>query len=221
MAFTPLMIQLEDRKAVIIGGGKVACKRARTLIDTGAQVTIVSPHLTSELHAMAENAEVDWKKKTFQPKDIKDAYIVVIATNNELVNEQVWQSSAKVPLVNVTGQAERGNLQFPGHIKRGRLSIAVSTGGASPKLSARMKEELEQKYNHDYEDYVDFLYTCRQYIKRSRLSSEEKQETLKKLVEEDYMDETKQTSMLEWLKQEEEGGDDHEWTAREAGGRSR
>ncbi|MGP4077355.1 NAD(P)-binding protein [Halobacillus sp. K22] len=221
MAFAPLMVQLENRRAVIIGGGKVACKRARTLIESGAQVTIVSPHLTSELSVMAADSLVEWKKKLFQPNDIKDAYIVVIATNNELVNEQVWQSSSRVPLVNVTGEAERGNLQFPGHIKRGRLSIAVSTGGASPKLAARMKEELEQKYNHDYEDYVDFLYTCRQYIKRSRLSSEEKQETLKKLVEEDYMDETKQRPMLEWLKQQAEGGDHHEWTARETSGRSR
>ena len=97
MAFAPLMVQLENRRAVIIGGGKVACKRARTLIESGAQVTIVSPHLTSELNAMAEDSVVVWKKKAFQPKDIKDAYIVVIATNNELVNEQVWQSSTRVP----------------------------------------------------------------------------------------------------------------------------
>ncbi|MCA1011521.1 NAD(P)-binding protein [Halobacillus halophilus] len=206
MAFAPLMVQLENRRAVIIGGGKVACKRARTLIESGAQVTIVSPHLTSELRAMVEDAEVVWKKKTFQPKDIREAYIVVIATDNERVNEQVWQSSSSIPLVNVTGQAERGNLQFPGHIKRGRLSIAVSTGGASPKLSARMKEELEHKYDHTYEDYVDFLYTCRLYIKRSRLSSEEKQEILKQLVEEDYGNEAKQQHMLKWLKQTE-GGD--------------
>ncbi|ASF39139.1 hypothetical protein CEH05_08415 [Halobacillus halophilus] len=210
MAFAPLMVQLENRRAVIIGGGKVACKRARTLIESGAQVTVVSPHLTSELSVMAEDSVVAWKKKLFQPKDIKDAYIVVIATNNELVNEQVWQSSSRVPLVNVTGEAERGNLQFPGHIKRGRLSIAVSTGGASPKLASRMKEELEQKYDHTYEDYVDFLYTCRLYIKRSRLSSEEKQETLKQLVEEDYREEAKQHIMLEWLKQKTEGGDDDE-----------
>ncbi|TGB03674.1 NAD(P)-binding protein [Halobacillus salinus] len=215
---TPLMVDLTGKNAVIVGGGKVAEKRARVLVESGALVTIISPTITQALQSKIGHNTIEWKQKDFDSSDVQHTYLVVIATDDEGTNEQILAACEHVPLVNVASKAECGNLHFPGHFSRGKLSVAVSTNGASPMLTSRIKEELEQKYDEDYGAYVDFLFECRQLIKRKPFASDEKRLILQALLDEAFFDTEKQQELRIHIERSEEGGDMLEWIERKTSG---
>ncbi|MFG6117552.1 NAD(P)-binding protein [Halobacillus sp. MO56] len=204
--FQPLMIDFKGRRVVIVGGGKVAVKRARVLLQGGAVITVISPALDTELEKAWEQKKVNWKKKLFEPGDLEGAFMAVVATDDPSVNMSVLPSSYQVPLVNAAGQASGGNVQFPAFLKRGKLTLAVSTHGASPILTSRIKEELEHQFEPDYESYVDFLYECRQLVKNCPLTKQEKRQFLHELLDESFMTEEKQQQTILWLERLAEGG---------------
>lgn len=204
--FQPLMIDIKSRHVIIIGGGKVAAKRARTLLQRGAIITVISPVLEAEIQEMWRQRKVNWEKKPFQSGDLKGAFMAVVATDDPSVNLSVLQSSSDVPLVNAATEASQGNVQFPAFLTRGKLTIAVSTNGASPMLTSRIKEELEYQYEADFETYVDFLYECRQLVKNSPLTKQEKHQFLHELLDEAFMSKEKQQQTILWLKRLAEGG---------------
>ncbi len=201
----PIMVDLRGKDALIIGGGNVAHKRANLLCESEAHVTIVSPELSNPLKGMWQRSEVKWKKKKFEPEDLQGVYMVVIATNDPEVNEQVLHSANEIPLVNAANHAERGNIQFSNFISRGKLTISVSTNGASPKLSSKIKKDLEKQYDERYEAYVDFLYECRRQVKHSSISKEKQNDILSTLLSEVYFDQAEQDQFKDWLELTVEG----------------
>lgn len=211
---TPLMVDLTGKKAVIVGGGKVAEKRTRVLVESGASVTIISPTITEGLQELIEDSTTEWKQKHFDSRDVQHTYLVVIATDDDETNERIRESCDHVPLVNVASKAERGNLHFPAHLSRGKLSVAVSTNGASPMLTSRIKEELERTYDEAYEAYVDFLYECRQLIKRKGFAPEEKRFILQALLDDTFFDRGKQQALWNKMNRTNEGGEICEWIGR-------
>ncbi|MFC2947364.1 NAD(P)-binding protein [Virgibacillus sediminis] len=200
MAVTPLMIDLTEQHAVIVGGGRVAERRAATLLAGGAFVTVISPHLSNGLQREWEKGQILWKQKLFEATDIYDAFIVIVATDNPKVNESVINAASPNMLVNAAGEAEQGNVVFPSFFRRGKLSISVSTNGASPQLSAKIKKDLQGIYSENYEGYLDFLAESRKLIKRSRLDPHYQQLLLKELLSESFFDENKQLSAMVWFR---------------------
>ncbi|SDY08127.1 NAD(P)-binding protein [Salimicrobium album] len=199
MSHLPLTVDMKGKMVVIVGGGPVAEKRAKKLLDAEASITIVSPEVTPDLEYLAGEERFYWKRRTFEPRDIEGVFLLIAATGNRQVDEEVKKAGENVPLVNIAGEADAGNIHFPAHFSRGRLSIAVSTGGASPALAARIKSRLEEDYDEDYGAYLDFLHVCRTTIKTSGLSKEKKKEAIKKLLDEEYEEEKEQARMVAWL----------------------
>lgn len=183
---TPMMVDLENRTAVIIGGGRVAFKRAKLLVDHGACITIISPSIIDELNQILRCCHIAWKRKEFEPTDLSGAFLVVIATNNKEENDRIAASASEVPLLNRADGGEGGNLHFPGYVSRGKMTVAVSTGGASPMLASRITRRLEKEFPTDYGDYIDFLYECRHYLKQSDLSKEVQHNFLQRMLEDAY-----------------------------------
>ncbi|WP_404404353.1 NAD(P)-binding protein [Jeotgalibacillus malaysiensis] len=196
MSHLPLTVNMKGKRVVIVGGGTVAEKRAKKLLDAEASITIVSPEITPGLGHLAGEERFHWKRRTFERSDIEGAFLLIAATGNRHVDEEVKKAGENVPLVNISGEADAGNIHFPAHFSRGRLSIAVSTGGASPALAARIKNRLEEEYDEDYAAYLDFLHVCRTKIKTSGLSEEKKKEAINKLLDEDCGEEKEQALMV-------------------------
>ncbi|KHE70245.1 NAD(P)-binding protein [Halobacillus sp. BBL2006] len=186
MSAIPMMVDLAGKRTVVVGGGVVAEKRVKTLNKKGVFITLISPSLTSTLKCMIDDEKISWKKKRFSEEDVIDAFAVVIATNDLEVNEMALQAASQVPLINYAPDVDRGNFSIPAYFSRGKLTISVSTEGASPMLTARIKADLEKGFEDDYGQYVDFLYECRQQIKRSSLPKVEKQALLKHLLQDTY-----------------------------------
>ncbi|WP_435975701.1 NAD(P)-binding protein [Staphylococcus aureus] len=195
----PLMIDLTNKNVVIVGGGTVASRRAQTLSQYVEHMTVISPTITEKLRNMVDKGVVIWKGKEFEPSDIVDAYLVIAATNEPRVNEAVKKALPEHALFNNVGDASNGNVVFPSALHRDKLTISVSTDGASPKLTKSIMAELEALYPPSYSSYIDFLYTCRQKIKLLDITYNEKQQLLSQIVSQEYLNHDKQAQFLAWL----------------------
>lgn len=195
----PLMIDLTNKNVVIVGGGTVASRRAQTLSQYVEHMTVISPTITEKLQNMVDKGVVIWKGKEFEPSDIVDAYLVIAATNEPRVNEALKQALPEHALFNNVGDASNGNVVFPSALHRDKLTISVSTDGASPKLTKSIMAELEALYPPSYSSYIDFLYTCRQKIKLLDITYNEKQQLLSQIVSQEYLNHDKQAQFLAWL----------------------
>jgi precorrin-2 dehydrogenase/sirohydrochlorin ferrochelatase len=205
MGFIPIMMDFQNKEVVIVGGGKVAKKRLQQLANTGAYVTIVSPDLLPELQELHELKVFTWKNKEFQAEDVSDAHVIIIATNNPSVNQYVTESAPKTAFVNHTENAERGNLIFPASLQRGKLTVSISTGGASPYLASNIKNQFESMFDDQYGIFIDFLYECRGLLKKSSLSHEERIALLTEILKDEYRNTEKQKEILTQLKTTRKG----------------
>ncbi|WP_156288476.1 NAD(P)-binding protein [Oceanobacillus salinisoli] len=200
MARIPLMLDLNEKNIVIVGGGVVAQRRVYSLVESGAFITVISPEVSEGIYIMWKQGLLSWMKKYFEPEDIHDAFLVIAATNHTEVNQSIKQVVPADTLFNMVEDVEQGNIEFPGYFKRGKLSISVSTGGSSPILTSKIKRDLEKVYDWRYEEYVDFLYECRKLIKISSIDRNEKKELLNNLLSDEFLNEDKQEKALEYLK---------------------
>ncbi|SFD89913.1 precorrin-2 dehydrogenase / sirohydrochlorin ferrochelatase [Lentibacillus persicus] len=207
MTAIPLMIDLDGKRVIVVGGGAVAERRIRALLESGAHLTVISPDVTEAIYTLWQEGAVDWRQKRVSGGDLSDAFLIVTAANDLEVNQFVAARAPANALINNASDAERGNTQFPSFFNRGRLSLSVSTNGASPMLTANIKRDLEAQFDKRWTGYVDFLYECRQLLKRIRLPENEQRLILQQILSENYYHHANRQIMLNWLANEPEGED--------------
>jgi precorrin-2 dehydrogenase / sirohydrochlorin ferrochelatase len=164
MVYYPINLNLNGRKVVVIGGGRIAERKITGLIEAMAVVTVISPKLTIELTEYAEEGKITWKERDFTAEDIQDAFLVIAATNQPETNLSVKKAAAPHQLVSLVDNPEVSDFILPAVVNQGKLSITVSTSGASPILAKKIKQEIADQFGPEYKEYVDFLYSCRKRI---------------------------------------------------------
>ncbi|MBF0813675.1 NAD(P)-binding protein [Staphylococcus sp. KG4-3] len=199
MPFLPLMIDISQKQIVVVGGGKVAERRVSTLVHYATDIHIISPTISEHLRHMVKQDGVQWHAKSFEAKDIKQASLIIAATNNSEVNQQILASKPPHAFINMTSIAKEGDIVFPSILRRGKLTLSISTNGASPKLTAQILSEFKERFDDSYGDYVDFLYECRQKIKQTQLSMSQKEDFLKMVLTQPYREKNKQLEMMKRL----------------------
>ncbi|BDP43072.1 hypothetical protein DAETH_30410 [Deinococcus aetherius] len=133
------LLNLRDEPALVVGGGAVALRRARTLLDAGLRVTVVAPDLHPDFRALPVRAE----RRPYRPADLEGVRVAVAATDSEDVNDAVTgDARAAGVLVNHAGDAARGTLRFPAAVERGGVQVAVSTGRELPMLAQALRERI-------------------------------------------------------------------------------
>ncbi len=151
-------LSLEDAPCLVVGGGVVALRKVESLIAAGARVKVVSPEVAPEIEALEE---VEIARRKFRLEDLQARFLVISATDDREVNEKVADAARKRGmLVNVVDVPDLCNFFVNSQVRRGDLTISVSTGGASPALARRIRKELERRYG---EEYADFLSLMREY----------------------------------------------------------
>lgn len=199
MPLIPLMIDISNKKVFVIGGGNVAERRVDTLVDYAKDIHVISPTITENLKDMVQRSAIKWSEKLFEINDIQQADFIVVATNSASTNQCVLQHKPSHAMINMAGAATSGDVVFPSILRRGKLTLSISTNGASPALTAQILAEFQQQFTSRYEVYVDFLYECRQRVKRSSLSSLEKQRFLKSILADRYLEKNNQRDVVKWL----------------------
>jgi precorrin-2 dehydrogenase len=189
MKYFPVYVELRERPCVIIGGGAVAERKALSLLEAGADVTIVSPTLTPKLHDLSESGKITHRQKDYDEKDLSGEFLVVAATDSPEVNTRVARECKKRHvLVNVTVPPEESNFIVPSVVERGDLLIAISTSGASPTLSKKIRRELEEKYGPEYDLYLKKLSTIRKRIITEVPDAARRKQVFQLIVDSDVLD---------------------------------
>ena len=182
----PVILNLENKRVLIVGGGKVATQKTKMLLGQNAEIIVVSPTLTETLHTYALNKEIQWIERVFEKEDTKDAFLVIAATNDRNVNALVGESCIDGQLVNVVDSPGVSNFYNMAFLDRGKLKIAISTEGASPLLAKQIKQDLTEFFDDEYEDYLNFLLAAREKIKLLISDDERKYVLLQELLEEKF-----------------------------------
>jgi precorrin-2 dehydrogenase/sirohydrochlorin ferrochelatase len=167
VSYYPLMADLTGKSCVIIGGGQVAERKAESLIDAGARVILVSPVCSPQIERWIQSGTVlvlrDYYRGGMQ--EIRDALLVFAATDSRAVNEAVCQEAKALgKLVSVADHTMGSSFIVPAVVRRGKLVIAISTGGASPAVAKKIRRELEQAFGQEYEVYLELLQELRLLI---------------------------------------------------------
>ena len=167
-AYYPLFADLRTRPCVVVGGGMVAQRKVMMLLRCGARVTVISPTLTRRLAAHARAGRIRAVLRTFRPSDLRGAWLVYAATNQAGINTRVFRAaSARRIFTNVVDQKPLCSFIAPAIFQRGPLTIAVSTGGASPTLAKRLRRELGRTIGTEYVPMLRLLAELRDVAKRT------------------------------------------------------
>ncbi|PHF93835.1 NAD(P)-binding protein [Bacillus wiedmannii] len=183
----PLTVRVEKKRVVVIGGGKVAGFKIIPLLKQGADIVVISPELDANLVKLVEEKQIRWYQREYEKSDIQGAFLVVAASSDAVLNEQIAEDSAENQLVNVITNPESGNVHFPAAIHRGLLNVAVSTGGASPKLAKKIRDDIANKYDEAYGSYLDFLYEVRIKVKELQIEKRERNILLQEVLKSIYV----------------------------------
>src|SRR3972149_12118376 len=144
MKYYPAFLNLQGRPCIVIGGGSVAEGKVYSLLEAEALVTIISPELTPNLNTWLDEGRLTHVKRPYQSGDLTGAVLAISATNDRAVNEQVWrEATARCVPVNVVDDPPHCTFIAPALMRRGDLTIAVSTGGKAPTLAVRVRDQIE------------------------------------------------------------------------------
>jgi precorrin-2 dehydrogenase/sirohydrochlorin ferrochelatase len=153
--YLPINVWLEGADCLVVGGGRVALRKARSLVDCGAQVRVVSPEVCSEL---AELEHVTVEKRGFEERDVEGARIVFAATSDPDVNRAVYDAAHGLGVwVNVVDTPPLCDFIVPASVSRGPLVISISTGGAAPAVAKGLRKKLEHDVSEKFGEYVALL----------------------------------------------------------------
>lgn len=178
MAYFPVFIEIEQKKCLLVGGGKVALRKAQTLCLYDARVFVVSKTVCEELAQLlpAEQIRLGEPEET----DFSDAALVIAATADREFNHRVASLCRQKGIpVNVADAPEECSFFFPAVVKKGDISIGVNTGGKSPAVSGKVRKEIADMLPDYYADIAMQLGTLREYVKTHVEKEVERRQILK------------------------------------------
>ncbi|MCD1258158.1 bifunctional precorrin-2 dehydrogenase/sirohydrochlorin ferrochelatase [Paenibacillus athensensis] len=187
----PIHLQIEGCACLVVGGGQVAFRKVSGLLGAGARVSVISPSVGDELAALAARGDVVLYSRPYAAGDVAQGAadgsrwtLVFAATDAPEVNRRVCdEAAAQGVLVSVADQPELGSFIVPSVVRRGKLTLAVSTGGASPSLGRRIAGELAAVYGEEFGAYMEFLAEARALVQRRVDDQAQRQRMFRRMLE--------------------------------------
>jgi len=189
-----MMLQLLNKKVVVVGGGTVACRKVLPVLQQGAHVVVVSPKLNEDLERLWLSEQINWVKRPFQKEDVEGAFLVFAATNDSLINKEVADSCGPYQLINIVDNPKRSTFHVPAIHQQSHLTIAVSTNGISPLLAKKIRDEIAVHYDVQMDYYFEFLLAVRHYVKDAPLEMEQKRAILSEALSDIYKEDAEARS---------------------------
>ncbi len=189
MKFYPAYLDLRDQPCLVVGGGSVAERKALSLLEAGADVTVISPDLTSKLQELSQSGKISHRQKTFEEQDLSGEYMVIAATGSPDVNARVARlCKSRRVLVNVAVPPEESSFIVPSMVERGELLIAVSTSGVSPALSKKIRQELEEWYGPEFDLFLRLFAAVRRRVLDEVTDEQQRRGIFQAIVDSDVID---------------------------------
>ena len=158
----PLFLDLTNQSAVVIGAGSVATRKTRTLLRAGAMVTVISPQATVPIRRLAQAKHVRWVRRRYRQGDLRGARLAIAATDDLAVNQLICaEAKRRELLVNCIAPPAAGNFFVPALVRRGGISLAISTNGVSPAFAKRLRRDLEHFLGDEYPQLLKAMSAAR------------------------------------------------------------
>ncbi len=180
MRYYPVNLDVRNRDCLVVGGGGVAERKVKTLLECGAKVMVITLDASGHLQAIASEGLIDLRLRGYQPSDLDGKFLVFCATDNEEANQRISQDAAKRgTLCNVADRPEACSFVLPAVVRQGSLLIAISTSNKSPAVARRIRQNLEKEFGPEYEILLNLMGEIRQKL----LADEKSPEAHKKMFE--------------------------------------
>ncbi|MFZ5652460.1 MAG: precorrin-2 dehydrogenase/sirohydrochlorin ferrochelatase family protein [Bacillota bacterium] len=175
---------MENRLCLVVGGGRVAERKAASLLECGASVRLVSPEITSGIKSLAKAGKIEYIRDRYHSRHLEGVFLVIGATDEDDVNGRVSSDSMERGLlVNVVDDPPRGNFYVPAVVRRGPLQIAVSTDGNSPMLAGKIRRRLEECFPPGFGEVVTLIGQYREEIIKETPDPDRKERLLQSLLD--------------------------------------
>jgi precorrin-2 dehydrogenase/sirohydrochlorin ferrochelatase len=187
--YYPMMVDLTGRRCLVVGGGRVAERKVALLIECGASVEVVSPATTPKLAALASTGAIRLAQRAVRSTDLPGAFLVFVATDDPEINRAVAAKAHEAGgLVNVADAPESCNFLVPSVVRRGDLTISISTGGGSPALAKRIRQKLDETIGPEYEAFLTALRELRTQAQKAISDPAERQAIFRRAMDSDLFD---------------------------------
>ncbi len=196
--YYPIMLDIDGKHCVVIGGGKVAERKVESLLECGGIVTVISPEVTEGLGNLAQNRKIQIIMKAYNKGDLKGFDLVYVATDNEQVNGQCLKEARQEKvLLNVVDKPDMCDFIVPASVQRGDLTITVSTNGKSPMLSRKIREDLEAAYGEEYSVFLEAMGELRPLVLNKWENIHHRREFFEKIIYSDVLDRYRNGEILD------------------------
>jgi precorrin-2 dehydrogenase/sirohydrochlorin ferrochelatase len=196
--YYPSFLNLIGKRAVVIGGGRVAERKILTLLKADARVTVISPQLTKRIEKEKRKNNIKHISRHYRKGDLKNAFIIIAATDSQAINKHISEDA--LCLVNVVDAPSLCNFIVPSVVKRGPLTIAISTSGVSPAFSKSIRKELEKLYSSEFSRYLKFLEKFRKKAKKEIPDKTKRAAFLKSLASKEMIEMLRKKGFKEVVK---------------------
>jgi siroheme synthase-like protein len=165
--YYPIFLNISGKRCVIIGGGQVSLRKVKALLEHRASIEVISPDACPELNKLAKDGKISMLPRRYRAGDLKDAFIAIATTSDRGINFEIArEAQRKSVLVNVVDDQENSDFIAPSYIRRGDITIAVSTAGRSPALARKIRNRLEKDFGDEYASLARLTDEVRAEIKR-------------------------------------------------------
>ncbi len=185
MGYFPFFIDIENKNFLIVGGGKVAYRKIKTLLEFKCEITVVAQEISDEILKLEQTNKVKLIKRKFEllDLDVEDLFCVISATNDKFVNNEIAEACKRKNIfVNIADDIESCNFIFPAVIKKEDIIVGVSTSGNSPIMSKTIKDEIAEVLPECYAEFVTRLGEVRAEIKNKVDDENIRKSILKKVT---------------------------------------
>jgi precorrin-2 dehydrogenase/sirohydrochlorin ferrochelatase len=183
MSLFPIFLKLTGRPCIVIGAGHLAESKIESLLAANAAVTVIAPHATDRIAAMADSGELTLRLRDYATGDLAGQFLVVAATNVPAVNRAVFAEAESAGiLINAVDDPPFCDFYFPSVVRRGDLQIAISTAGHSPALAQRLRKEINAILPLDTGDWLAELGNLRREVLQLEPLNDARKELLHQLA---------------------------------------
>ena len=173
MSYYPVFLEMKERRCLVIGGGLVAERKVAALVQAGARVTVIAPALSANLAEWSQQQRINAITRSYRAGDLTGYEIAFAATDDPQVNAAVYEEGkSRGAWVNAADDPAHCDFILPSVLRRGALTVAVSTGATSPALARMVREELEGYFGRDYEVVAELAAEVREELRSRGIAPE-------------------------------------------------
>jgi precorrin-2 dehydrogenase/sirohydrochlorin ferrochelatase len=184
MAYFPAFLKLDNKKILIVGGGNIAYEKLEHLLDFTKDIHVIAQEYSAEMLQRIKSENLEYEKREYKEGDIKDFAIVIVAVDSIQLQAEIFQESKKYNcLCNAVDSVDYCDFIFPSYIKKGDLTIAVSTSGASPAMAKHLRQYLQNMIPDTISEFLQEMKALRKKLPKGKERMKMLDEKAKKYIQ--------------------------------------